>query len=375
MSPNLSNILIIGGGFSGMTAAIQLSKLNFNIDLVEIDPNWRTDGAGISIGGATLRAFETIGILDEFLEKGNAHNGLDVHAPHGLHLAHVPTPPMSDKIPGSAAIMRPELARILAKKTRESDVNIRLGCTFSNIVQKENAVDVTFTDGTTKTYDLVIGADGVNSKVRKEMLPEAAEPKYVGQGVWRAVLPRLPEINNTHMWVGPRLKVGVNPMSKDDMYLFLTEDKEVKQREEKSKYVSRLKDLMLNFSAPAVQQLAGMLNEDSLIDFRALDNLLVPLPWFKNRVVMIGDTVHATTPHLASGACIGIEDAIVLAEELAQHDDVTAALEAYQNRRWERCKLVVENSGRLAQIEIEGGDKEEHTNIMRESMIALAKPI
>jgi 2-polyprenyl-6-methoxyphenol hydroxylase-like FAD-dependent oxidoreductase len=177
------------------------------------------------------------------------------------------------------------------------------------------------------------------------------------------------------MWVGPRLKVGVNPMSKDDMYLFLTEDKEVKQREEKSEYVTRLKDLMLNFSAPAVQQLAGMLNEDSLIDFRALDNLLVPLPWFKSRVVMIGDTVHATTPHLASGACIGIEDAIVLAEELAQHDDVTAALEAYQNRRWERCKMVVENSGRLAQIEIEGGDKEEHTNIMRESMIALAKPI
>jgi 2-polyprenyl-6-methoxyphenol hydroxylase-like FAD-dependent oxidoreductase len=91
--------------------------------------------------------------------------------------------------------------------------------------------------------------------------------------------------------------------------------------------------------------------------------------------VLIGDTVHATTPHMASGACIGIEDAIVLAEEIARADSVGAALASFQDRRWERCRMVVQNSGRLGEIEIAGGDKAEHANIMRETLMALAGPI
>ena len=78
-------------------------------------------------------------------------------------------------------------------------------------------------------------------------------------------------------------------------------------------------------------------------------------------MVLIGDTVHATTPHLAAGACIGIEDALVLAEELGRATDVDRALEALQERRWERCRMVVENSARLGEIEISGGDKDEHS--------------
>jgi 2-polyprenyl-6-methoxyphenol hydroxylase-like FAD-dependent oxidoreductase len=109
--------------------------------------------------------------------------------------------------------------------------------------------------------------------------------------------------------------------------------------------------------------------------FRPLEGLLVPLPWAKGRVVLIGDTVHATTPHLASGACIGIEDALVLAEEIARHSQVESALAAFEARRWERCRMVVENSGRLGEIEIAGGDKEEHATIMRQSLMALAQPI
>ena len=91
--------------------------------------------------------------------------------------------------------------------------------------------------------------------------------------------------------------------------------------------------------------------------------------------MLIGDTVHATTPHLASGACIGIEDALVLAEELGRTSDVAMALAAFEQRRWERCRMVVQNSARLGEIEIAGGDKEEHARIMRESLMALAQAI
>lgn len=103
--------------------------------------------------------------------------------------------------------------------------------------------------------------------------------------------------------------------------------------------------------------------------------MLVKKPWYRGRTVLIGDAVHATTPHLASGACIGIEDAIVLAEELENASSVAAALEAFQARRWERCRMVVENSARLGEIEITGGDKAEHMRIMHGSFATLAEPI
>jgi 2-polyprenyl-6-methoxyphenol hydroxylase-like FAD-dependent oxidoreductase len=90
--------------------------------------------------------------------------------------------------------------------------------------------------------------------------------------------------------------------------------------------------------------------------------------------VLIGDAAHASTPHLAAGAGMGIEDAVVLAQELKSAPSLDGALDNFQQRRWPRCRLVVENSVRLGQIEQTGGSKEEHANIMRESMIALAAP-
>lgn len=376
MNPCVKKVLIIGGGFSGMSAAIELSKRGIDTHLVEIDPNWRAEGAGISIGGATLRAFKTLGILDEFMKQGSAHSGLDIHAPHGMHIAHIPTPVLGDPdIPKSGAIMRPALAKILAEKTKQSGTKVKLGVTFTDIEQLESSVKVSFTDDTTDEFDLVIGSDGLYSKVRTTMFPEAEKPKYIGQGVWRAVVPRFPEVNNTMMWVGEHLKAGVNPMSKDEMYMFVTQDKKDGSWIEPDLFVDMLKDIMKAFPAPMLQKIADGLGKDSFINYRPLESLLVPAPWYKKNVLLIGDAVHATTPHLASGACIGIEDALVLAEELAENTSLDFALEKFQTRRFERCRMVVENSGRLAQIEIDGGDKEEHTAIMRQSMGALAQPI
>lgn len=376
MSASVEKVLIIGGGFSGMSAAIQLCKQGIETHLLEIDPEWQADGAGISVGGATLRAFQTLGVLDDFLEQGSVQEALEIMAPTGQLLQTIPNPPVAGaNVPGGGAIMRPVLARILSKKVVELGAKVRLGYTYSSIEQDADGVTVHFEDGSSDRFDLVIGADGVYSKTREWLLPDAPKPKYSGQGVWRAVLPRPPEAKNTLMWVGPKLKTGVNPMSKDQVYLFLTEDKAVKERVPDDQLVSDLKDLLSTFPAPVVQTMRDQLDETSQVQLRPLEGLLVPLPWFHGRIVLIGDTVHATTPHLASGACIGIEDAIVLAEELASRSTLDEALEAFQQRRWERCRMVVENSGRLGQIEIEGGDKQEHANIMRESMIALAQPI
>lgn len=370
-------ILIIGGGFSGMSAAIAFRRGGHVVELVEIDPGWRSYGAGISLGGATLRAFRTLGILDAFMEHGHAADGVDIYLPTGQKITTLPTPRVAGPdVPGGGAVMRPVLAKILADATRASGTRVHLGCTFESIQQDEDGVDVAFSDGRRGRYDLVIGADGLYSKVREALLPEAPAPRYVGQAVWRAVLPRPPEIDTATMWVGPRIKAGVNPVSKEEVYLFLTEDREVNERVDPARFAPMLTELLAGFPAPVVQRMRAQLADAAAsIVYRPLEGLLLPLPWHKGRVQLIGDAVHATTPHLASGACIGIEDALVLAEEVQRHGDAAAACNAFEARRWERCRMVVENSGRLCEIEIHGGDKEEHQRIMRESLMALAQPI
>jgi 2-polyprenyl-6-methoxyphenol hydroxylase-like FAD-dependent oxidoreductase len=368
-------ILIIGGGFSGMSAAIELRKRGAEVDLVELDAGWRNYGAGISLGGPTLRAFRQLGILEAFLREGNGSDGLQALLPDGSPLATLPTPRVAGPhVPGSGGILRPVLARILAEATRASGASVHLGCTFTRIAQDAEGVDVDFTDGQRRRYELVIGADGLYSKTREALFPGAPQPRYSGQAVWRAVLPRPPEVQGAMMWMG-RVKPGVNPVSKEQMYLFLTEHRPNNEHVDPATFVDTLRALLAPFPAPLLQRIREQIGPDSQIVFRPLEGLLMPRPWFAGRAVLIGDTVHATTPHLASGACIGIEDAIVLAEELERHADVTEALAAFEARRWERCRMVVENSLRLGEIEISGGDKEEHARIMRESLIALAQPI
>jgi len=133
--------------------------------------------------------------------------------------------------------------------------------------------------------------------------------------------------------------------------------------------------LLQEFSFPVIRRIAESLGPDALINYRPLEAVLMPKPWLLGRIVLIGDALHATTPHLASGAGIGIEDAIVLAEEVGSATRLQSALQAFQERRWERCRMVVENSVRLGEIEASGGDPQEHSNIMRDSLMVLAAPI
>lgn len=370
------HILVIGGGFSGMAAAIALARDGHRVQLAELDADWRSYGAGISLGGATFRAFRALGVLDDFLAHGYTGDGVDIYTPQGHPIATLPTPRIAGPdVPGGGAILRPVLTRLLADATRAAGVDVHLGCSFETITQDAEGAEVVFTDGRRGRFDLIVGADGLYSKVRKAAFPDAPQPRYMGQAVWRAVLPRPDEVRNAKMWVGPRVKTGVNPVSQEQMYLFVTEDRAVNERVDPARFPQLLADLLAPFTAPLMQQVRGQLDAQSQIVFRPLEGLLLPQPWRRGRVLLVGDAVHATTPHLASGACIGIEDGLVLAESLRGAATIDAALVAFQDRRWERCRMVVENSARLCEIEITGGDKAEHADIMRRSLMALAQPV
>jgi len=373
----VNKVLVIGGGFSGMAAAIQMRRAGIAVDLVEIDPNWQPMGAGITISGPTLRALQTLGVYEQVCEQGWVANGVEICIPTGQKVADLPTPqPVGSNVAAGGGIMRPVLANILAQATRAAGVGVRLGCTHESIEQTADAVTVRFTDGSSETYDLVVGADGVHSKLREHFFPEVKPPEYIGQGVWRAVMPRPDVIVRPRMWLGEHIKLGVNPVSKTHMYMFITEDRPTKEHIAPSTWPQVFAGLMRGFPDPLVAALIPeALKPEATIDYRPLANLLVPAPWNRGRVLLIGDTVAATTPHLASGAGIGMESGIVLADELAAASDLQTVLDRFHARRFERCRLVIHNSERLCRIEIEGGDKQEHQQIMRESLMALAQPV
>jgi 2-polyprenyl-6-methoxyphenol hydroxylase-like FAD-dependent oxidoreductase len=375
MNATVRRALVIGGGFSGMAAAIQLKRTGAEVDLVEIDPGWRSYGAGISLNGGTFRVFRTLGILDGFRADGAMSDGVEIRGPQDQILASLPTPSVVEGMPGNGGTMRPLLARLLAEKVRAEGVAVRLGASFNAIEDGAEACHVRFTDGTTADYDLVVGADGLYSAVRRTFWPEAPKPRYVGQAVWRAVIPRPANLPTTAMWMGPKLKAGINHVSATQSYLFLTEDRPSNDHVPAETQLATLKALLARFPSPTLQAVAEGLGEHSQVVYRPLEQLLLPAPWHKGRVVLIGDAVHATTPHMAAGAMIGLEDAIVLAEELERAETLPEALSAFQQRRWERCRMVVENSGRLAEIEQGHGTQEEHSRLMGMTLGALAQPI
>ena len=360
-----------------MSAAIMLAKGGIAADLVEIDSGWRSYGAGISLHGATLRVLSQLGVLEDYRAVGSATDGLVVRLPHNDHvIVTIPTPPMPGTgMPGNAAIMRPALAAILSKATRAAGVNVRLGCSFEAITQDEDGVDVTYTDGARARYDAVIGADGLYSKTRQVLMPDAPKPAYVGQAVWRAELPTPEGIETLNMWLGKGVKVGINPVAPGRSYMFVTEDRPDNTWVDEGNLLPRLQALLDRFPSPILTAVKQGLSLDSKLIYRPLEKLLLPQPWNVGRVMLIGDAVHATTPHLGAGACIGMEDGIVLAEELLRAGTVSDAYAAHQARRWNRCQMVVTNSARLSEIEITGGEQAEHNAIMGRSMMAMTEPV
>ena len=374
---NSQRVLVIGGGIGGMAAAISLRKQGHAVDLVELDPNWQVAGAGITISGPTLRAFAALGIVDDVIRQGFCADGVRLCDADGNLLTELPTPRLAGAdIPGGGGILRPVLARILSQATLASGAAVRLGVTFKNIEQDADGAEVSFTDGSRARYDLVVGADGLNSKVRQALFPDAPKPEFTGQGCWRALVARPATIDRPHIFMGPRVKAGVNPVSQDEMYLFFTLHMPGNPFIDPADWPQRLAAELAGFGGP-IGAIRDGLDASSRILYRPLEKLLMTTSWYRGRVVLLGDTVHATTPHLASGAGAAVEDALVLTEELGRHGALADAFEAYMARRLPRARMIVENSVALGELErtVDAETKQQFSQLMRASQAALAAPI
>jgi 2-polyprenyl-6-methoxyphenol hydroxylase-like FAD-dependent oxidoreductase len=167
---------------------------------------------------------------------------------------------------------------------------------------------------------------------------------------------------------------GVMPTSRTMMYMFLLQAEPDKIRIDEATQWQRLKAIMAPFSG-ALGALRDRLSPSSQIICRPLEAILLPLPWHLGRVILIGDAAHATTPHLASGAGIAVEDALVLSEILTQQDDIDQAFVQFEQWRWERCRMVVENSVRIGQMEQTHANPATLHALMAESEGALRRDV
>jgi 2-polyprenyl-6-methoxyphenol hydroxylase-like FAD-dependent oxidoreductase len=372
----VGKVLVVGGSMAGMSCAIQMSKAGIAVDLVEIDPTWKAVGAGITITGPTLRALKTVGVLPEVLAAGATWNSMKVHDKAGTLLEEAPLHALGPDLPTTGAILRPLLHKILAAKTTASGVNVRLGLSVTQLAEHPDHVDVTFSDGTQGRYDLVVGADGIFSTTRELVFPGAAKPRFTGQVIYRLLAERPEGMDRTYFFMGGDYKVGFNPVSATHMYMYLLHPAPENPWIDLKDQPQRLYEAMEGFGGfvPQIRETVRTTNAQS-VNYRPLEVLLQPAPWYRGHVVLIGDAAHSTTPHLASGAGMAIEDGIVLTEEIQAQPTLAAAFEKFMARRFERCRLVIENSVKLGEIEMNHGSTAEHTRLMVEALSALRQPI
>lgn len=366
-------VLIIGGSVGGLSAAIMCRHAGYDVQVVEQDPDWQVSGAGITVNGSTLRAMAMLGILGEVLDRGYFGYGNDVFDAAENHLAYREGTRLPGRaLPSGGGILRPVLHEILSRKALAAGASVALGSTYTSLETRGDVVEAVLSDGTRKTYDVVIAADGLFSQTRTLLFPDAPRPDFTGQGCWRVVVARPECVNRSRFYIGAASDVGAVPVSQTEMYVWVLEHAPDNPWVEKADEPRLLAELLAPFDGVLGEVRRG-LDAQSRILYRPLETVLLSTPWYKGRVLLIGDAAHGTTPHLASGAGLAIEDGIAIAEELMGSANIDDALERFCQRRYERCAMVVNNSLAIGQAQM-AGDAEAAQAIFPVAWAALAAP-
>lgn len=368
------NILIIGGGIGGLTAAIALRRKGFSVDVIERDPDWSVYGVGIIQQGNVIRAMTELGLIDDYISAGFGFDRVQVYLPTGQCVADIPTPRLVDGYPGNVGIGRRALHKVLGDRTIGAGATVRLGLTATNLEDDGEGVSVTFSDGTQGRYNLVIGADGLYSQTREMIFPDAPKPEFTGQSVWRYNFTRTPDVIGLQAYEGAT-GIGLVPLSQDLMYMYVTTPEPGNPWYATEDLAAAMRSKIAGVPSPAIAALVDQITDNEEVVYKPLEWMFLQAPWHKGRVALLGDAVHATTPHLGQGAGMAIEDALVLADELVAADALEPALTAYRNRRFERCRYIVESSRAICFGQIGKGPLMDNAAATREMFMKVAEPI
>ena len=277
----LGHALVVGGGIGGMATAISLAERGVAVELIDIDPDWRIYGAGITITGPTLRAYRRLGMLEHIKREGAITSKTRLFRFDGTHLHDLDEPVIEEGLPAIGGIMRPVLHRIMQARVRELDIAVRLGLTV-------DALDT-------------VGADSVFSRVRDLAFPHMGPAQPTGQGCWRIAMKRPLALDMGEFFLGHDNPCGITACSATMIYMWmLTPHQRREQHFTEDELFDRLKALLADFGGHA-GWIRDTMTRDDWLNYRPLAAALQPRPWSNGRVVMLGDAVHATMPALGFG--------------------------------------------------------------------------
>lgn len=346
------NIIIAGGGITGLTTAIALKKLGINAKVYERTAQFSVAGAGIWMSPNAMKVLDWLGIGDQVWQQGIVLQSVAI-ADRALE----PLQKMSSQFMMSndknaiVAIHRAKLQDILYKALDARDVF--LGKSYQKHRIEGEKVVVDFEDGTSTKGDLLLGADGIHSKVRMQLFNDS-QIRYSGQTCWRGVakisLSKEHKMGCTEAW-GNQIRFGFSAIGNDHIYWFAVAKAPEGKKEKGGKVLkAKLLDRFgTHFAAPVADIIeataANKIIRNDITDLKRLKT------WSKDRVCLLGDAGHATTPNMGQGGAQGIEDAYYISNILKLIPDHQQAFQIFEKRRRKKVDYIVKNSrtfGRLA---------------------------
>jgi len=375
----VNSVLIVGGGIGGLCAAIALRRKGIEVDLIELKSEWTVYGVGIIQQSNVVREMAKLGVLDGYLDAAYAFEDVAIYGPAGQQLARIPGQRLAGpQYPANVGISRLALHKVLSETALALGARVRLGLSVEVLDDNGEQVDVLFTDGSRGLYDLVVGADGLFSKVRSLVFGDTYTPRFTGQSVWRYNFPRAAQIDHLANYQSANGNAGLVPLAGDLMYLFLTSHEPSNPWMDPADLAAQMRQRLQGFTG-LIGELREQITDSRQVVYKPMEVVFVDEPWHRGRVLLIGDAAHATTPHLGQGAGMAIEDAIVLSEELTREapaaSTVEQQLQRFMARRFERCKYISTSSVLAGDKEMQHDREFDRIGLVKQMLARTAEPI
>ena len=342
-------VLIVGGGIGGLATAAGLSRAGIPCEIVERAEAWAPVGAGIVLGVNAMRVMRGLG-LDQAASDAGARLQRAAITDHDANtLGATDFALLEPEFGPTVALHRASLHAVL--RGAAPDVPVALGTSLDKLEQHDGGVDVRFTDGREQRYRLVIGADGLRSRVR-ELLFGGDRIQYPGYTCWRFVVSSPVErVEMREMW-GRGRRFGIVPVGDGRVYCFAVVNAPRGEADPEDGRLERFRERFGAFRGQVPELLGALRTPEELIH-NDLEELAEG-PWHDGRVLLIGDAAHAMTPNMGQGAAMALEDSMVLVELLREGSSVAEVPARLHARRASRVRWVQNQSrriGRVAQLE------------------------
>jgi 2-polyprenyl-6-methoxyphenol hydroxylase-like FAD-dependent oxidoreductase len=341
----IERILIVGAGLAGLTLAIALRRQGCQADVVERQPDWPTQGAGIYLLGNAMRVLDALGLADAVRGSGTVIRSQTILDDRGRQLVVIDTESVWGQCGPCIGIRRAVLQKLLVNALGTSKV--RFSTTVSAIVDQGATTAVQFADGTEQLYDLVVGADGVRSSVRN-LAFGGMPPRYCGQVAWRFLATCPPSVKGWTLFVGQHGAFLFIPVGDGQAYCYADAILAAPIDDPLDGRLERLRSRFALYADPVPAALAE-LRTDNQIHFGLIEDVLQE-PWSMGNVLLIGDAAHATSPNIASGAAMAFEDALVLANLIGSERDAAEVLSEYTTQRTARIRWLHEQTHKRDRI-------------------------